>query len=153
MTTIVSKVFHSCSNPDHFKTSYAVGLGSSVICGSLGSVTACFVKNTSTGILCGTLGGGAIGGIAGVSAVIAYYANCHKGSGGSKTVVDYNGQPSITTRVVSYQPSQDGRGGRFNPDSSFHDEIHPIVSECIDGSHTSANIECSDDGGSVGGGC
>lgn len=153
MTTIASKVLHSCCNPDHYNTSFAVAMGSSVFCGSLGAVTGYFVKHTTTALLCGTLGGGAIGGIAGASAVTVYYANCHKGSGGSKTVVDCNDQPSITTRVVSNQPSRDGRGCRFNPDSSFHDEIHPIVSECIDGSHTSDNSECPDDGGSVGGGC
>ena len=147
MITIASKVCNHCCNPDHFNTSLAVATGSSMICGSLGAVTACYVKHTTIGLLSSTLGGGAIGGIAGASAVTAYYANCHKGSGGSRTVVDYNGQPSITTRVASNQPSRDGRGWSFNPDSSFHDVSHPIVSECIDGSHTSGYGECSDVGG------
>ena len=150
MTTIASNVCHHCCNPDHLGTCFGVASGSGVFCSFLGSVAACFIKPTLTGVLSGVLGGGAIGAFAGASAVTAYYAKCDEGSGDSKTVVvDYiaHGQPSHTTRVVSKEPSWSGQRFLFNPDSSTN--YYEAVHSCSDGGHWG----CYDGGGSSSGGC
>ena len=151
MTTIPSKVCHHCCNPDHLGTCFGVGGGVGAAGGFFGVITACFVKQTLTGIVSFGLGGGAIGTFAGASAVTTYYAKCNEDSGDSKTVVvDYlaHGQPSYTTRVVSKQPSWGGRGYGFNPDSSYYyDSYAPGFSD--GGGHGG----CSDGGGSGGGDC
>ena len=150
MTTIASKVCHHCCNPDHLGTCFCVASGSGAFCSFLGSVTACFVKPTLTGVLSGVLGGGAIGAFAGASAVTAYYAKCDEGSGDSKTVVvDYvaHGQPSFTTRVVSKEPSWGGQRSLFNPDSST--KYYESNYTCYDG----GGCDGGGSGGGGGGGC
>ena len=136
MTTIASKICHHCCNPDHLGTCFGVAAGSGALGSLLGTVAACFVKPTLTGILSGVLGGGAIGTFAGASAVTAYYAKCDEGSGDSKTVVvDYiaHGQPSYTTRVVSKEPSRGGQRYLFNPDSSTNYYESYSSHPCYDG--------------------
>ena len=157
MTTIASKVCHHCCNPNHMGTCWGVGAGSGAAGGFFGVITACFAKPTLTGIVSIGLGGGVIGACAGASAVIACYAKHDQGSGDSKTVVvDYNAhsQPSITTRVVSKQPSWGGRGYGFNPDSSYYYDSHSSHAfECSDGGHSGGHSGCSDGGGSGDGDC
>ena len=152
MTTIASKFCHHCCNSDHLGTCFGVAGSSAMLCSFLGSVTACFVKPTLTGIVSGALGGGAIGAFAGASAVTAYYAKCNEDSGDSKTVVvDYDayGQPSFTTRAVSEQPSWGGRGYGFNPDSSYCYDSYDAPGFSDGGGHSG----CSDACGSGSGDC
>ena len=145
MTSIASTVCHHCCNTDHLGTCFFTGGCSGALGSLLGMVTACFVKPTLTGILSGTLGGGAIGACAGASAVTTYYAMHPDGSGDSNFEVYYTVQPSIPSRVVSKQPSWGGRGYGFNPDSSYYASYDH---GCADGGHGG----CSDGGGAGCGG-
>lgn len=151
MTTIASTVCHHCCNPDHLGTCFFAGWGSGMFGGFIGTFTACAVQPTLTltGVLSGALGGGAIGACAGASLVTTYCAICPDRSDDSNFEVYYSSQPSITTRVVSKQPSRGGRGYGFNPDSSYyydHGYSDGGHGGCYDGGHGG----CSDSGGGAG---